>query len=165
MSSSLLALSPRVPFHHDRSRASASKAGQGEHHQVLDDQDDGRDVQLAGPVGGGRGASAFFQRGESANGDRGVAGRRLTVGQVLGSARALGGRGGAGARARADRGLPRRVGQVEAGPREGIPAGLGPAAVAEAAVGGAHREVLKLRDGEGEDDAAEPAESGQQMRR
>ena len=41
----------------------------------------------------------------------------------------------------------------------------GPAAVAEAAVGGAHREVLKLRDGEGEDDAAEPAESGQQMRR
>lgn len=56
-------------------------------------------------------------------------------------------------------------GQVEAGPRGGIPAGMGPAAVAEAAVGGAHREVLKLRDGEGEDDAAEPAESGQQMRR
>ena len=56
-------------------------------------------------------------------------------------------------------------GQVEAGPCGGIPASLGPAAVAEAAVGGAHREVLKLRDGEGEDDAAEPAESGQQMRR
>ena len=56
-------------------------------------------------------------------------------------------------------------GQVEAGPRGGIPAGLGPTAVAEAAVGGAHREVLKLRDGEGEDDTAEPAESGQQMRR
>ena len=57
--------------------------------------------------------------GGSANGDRGVAGRRLTVGQVLGSARALGGRGGAGARARADRGLPRWVGSGRGGAERG----------------------------------------------
>ena len=76
--------------------------------------------------------------------------------------------GGAAAHGRGHKPIeasPDGWGQIEAGHRGGIPAGPGPAAAAEAAVGGAHIEVLKVRDGEGEDDAAEPAESVQQMRR
>ena len=117
--------------------------------------------QLA--AAGGRRRSS--RGGGSANGDRGVAGRRLTVGQVLGSARALGGRGGAGARARADRGLPRRVGSGRGGAERGDTRRPGASGGGRGRSGRAHREVLKLRDGEGEDDTAEPAESGQQMRR